>query len=293
MALKTVTEYFGVGRDEIDQGEEIITVKVGGDNFLEKAQNIHIIYNFSPIVSWAEGTDEQIAAMVAAADAGQIQLEHYWSVGEERKVALSAMTASGVGESHNAQTVTFVLMDKDNTNYEYVTPPTSGETRARFIVGMKNGLATRGYMNSSKISRGGWDGCARRTWCNNIFYNALPTNLKPIFKQTKVKAMNGGSHSGVTLVTSNDYFFLAAEKEVSGDVYVSNLMEVNTLTQWEYYIDTNHRLKRHGDTGSVYTWWDRSPARNYDTSFGCIRGTGNASGDNASTLNLIAPCGCI
>lgn len=47
MALKTVTEYFGVGRDEIDQGEEIITVKVGGDNFLEKTQDVKIIYNFN------------------------------------------------------------------------------------------------------------------------------------------------------------------------------------------------------------------------------------------------------
>lgn len=48
MALRTVTEYFGVGRDEIDQGSEDVTVKVGGDNFLEKAQTVHIIYNFNP-----------------------------------------------------------------------------------------------------------------------------------------------------------------------------------------------------------------------------------------------------
>lgn len=54
------------------------------------------------IVSWADGTDEQIAAMVAAADAGEIVLSDYWSEGDTRTVQLSAMAADGVGESHAA-----------------------------------------------------------------------------------------------------------------------------------------------------------------------------------------------
>ena len=63
------------------------------------------------IVTWADGTDAEIVAMVNAADDGMINLADYWSVGDERQVTLSAMEATGVGESHVEQTVTFVLMN--------------------------------------------------------------------------------------------------------------------------------------------------------------------------------------
>ena len=44
------------------------------------------------IVTWAGGTDEEIVLMVAAADAGYIDLTDYWAVGQERTVHLSAMS---------------------------------------------------------------------------------------------------------------------------------------------------------------------------------------------------------
>ena len=57
------------------------------------------------IVPWSTGTDEQIAAMVAAAEAGEINLSDYWSAGDTRTVQLSAMLAHGVSDSHAAQGV--------------------------------------------------------------------------------------------------------------------------------------------------------------------------------------------
>lgn len=47
------------------------------------------------IVTWAGGTDEEIVLMVAAADAGYIDLTDYWAVGQERTVHLSAMSGGG------------------------------------------------------------------------------------------------------------------------------------------------------------------------------------------------------
>ena len=148
-------------------------------------ENVEIEWNYGnpiKIVSWANGTDEEIIAMIQAADAGEIDLTEYWDVGDVRNVSLSAMSASGVGESHVAQTVQMVLVAKDTGvqssanpcyNYQYVTA-TSGRTYPSFIVQQKNGLANGtsgefGYMNSSNTNSGSWNGCARRTWCNNVY----------------------------------------------------------------------------------------------------------------------------
>ena len=75
--------------------------------------NLQLIAGYEPpikIVTWAGGTDEEIVKMVAAADAGLINLSDYWVVGDTRTVQLSAMSATGVGESHEAQEVDLVLM---------------------------------------------------------------------------------------------------------------------------------------------------------------------------------------
>ena len=100
------------------------------------------------IVSQATGTDEQIVAMVQAADNGLIDLTEYQAIGDERDVELSAITSypSGLDDTHSAQTITMVLVASDtktadNTNpcykYQYVTA-TSGRTYPSFIIHMKN-----------------------------------------------------------------------------------------------------------------------------------------------------------
>ena len=105
------------------------------------------------IVTWADGTDEQIAAMVAAMDAGTLSIEDTgWAVGDERQVTLSAMEATGVGESHAEQTVTLVLMDSQH--YTLTEATAGGDTKDHFVVGLKNCLNEAGYMNSSYTNSG-------------------------------------------------------------------------------------------------------------------------------------------
>lgn len=68
------------------------------------------------IVSWAEGTDEELSVMLDAHYAGEINIYDYWHVGDERTVHLSAMTGfvnhgtGYVSENHPGQDATFVLM---------------------------------------------------------------------------------------------------------------------------------------------------------------------------------------
>lgn len=240
-------------------------------------------------VTWATGTDAEIADMVAAADAGIINLADYWAVGEERKVELSAMPATGVGESHVEQTVTMVLMHKGGYTLA------NGKT-CSFVVGQKNGLTSQaggeyGYMNPSSTNSGSWDKCQRRTWCNNIYYNAISVDLRPIFK--KFKTVTIEEYSSSTLKTSEDFFALPAEKEVFGGRSYSNATEANALFQLEYYKTASNRIKKIGDKGSASDWWERSPYAGYNGDFCDVDSYGGAYYDDASGTCLLAPFGCI
>ncbi len=276
------------------------------------------------IVAWGSnnshgyplGTDAEIVKMIEAADNGTLpngkKLTDYWDIGETRSVSLADMAATGVDESHVAQTVELVLVAKDTGvndssnpcwNYQYVTAKT-GRSYPSFIVQQKDGLSTRGYMNSSSTNSGSWNGCARRAWCNNIYYNAVPSSLRGAFKQVKVKTI--AAYNGSSMQESNDYFFLPAAAEVfKGDATYgtggtagqytaySNLTEFNSLSQWQYYATASNRIKKQGSSGSASIWWERSPFYNNSYYFCKVYSNGSASNGSAYSTYLIAPAGCI
>lgn len=201
------------------------------------------------IVPWATGTDEQIAAMISALDDGRITIEDTgWQIGDERTVSLAAMEATGVDETHEAQEVTLVLMDSQH--YDLV-----GGGKDHFVVGLKNCLNEMGYMNSEVTSAGSWEASARRTWCNNVFKNAIPATLRNCFKQFEVITCT--EWNGTTNTTSNDYFALFAEKEIFGERIISNEVEAAALTQVAYYATEANRIKT--INGEASDWWERSP----------------------------------
>ena len=247
--------------------------------------------------SWSGGTDAQIVAMVNLADQGKINLAAYWSVGDTRTVQLSAMSATGVDESHNAQTVELVLMHAGG--YDLNSAVASGRSKCSFIVGMKNCLTTGGYMNSSETNSGSWDGSARRTWCNNVFKAAMPSTLLPIFKQ--FKTITAESYNGMTLKTSVDWFALPAAKEVfggaatsdEGTTYFSNLKEFNALFQFDWYKTESNKNKKRGMSGSSNLWWERSPYYDGSGGFCCVHIGGMPYVNGASNTFGLTPFGCI
>lgn len=244
------------------------------------------------IVTWAGGTDQEIADMVAAADAGLINLQDYWAVGQERKVSLSAMAATGVGESHAAQTVTMVLMHAGGKTLASATA--AGQTTCNYVVGLKNGLANGtsgeyGYMNSTNTNSGGWKSSARRTWCNSVFKNAIPSTLQSIFKPFVNKTGTGGSSTSGTENTT-DTFALPAEIEVFGSATYSVTGEGS---QFQWYKTAANRIKKAGDSGSADHWWERSPYSGHSAFFCIVDSDGSAYRYVASGSLLIAPFGCI
>ena len=234
------------------------------------------------IVAWATGTDAEIVAMVEAADAGLINISDYWTVGQERSVSLSAMSKGAVGETHVAQTVTMVLMQAGGKTL-------TGGGACNFVVGQKNCLQEKGYMNKEYTNEGGWNGCERRTWCNATYRSAIPATLRPIFKQFQNKAgLGGGSESGTK--NSNDYFALPAEIEVFGSISYSVSGEGS---QFRYYNTAANRIKKTGDSGSAGWWWERSPHSGYSDRFCTVYSDGSATSSHARLTGGLAPFGCI
>ena len=238
------------------------------------------------VVSWADGTDEQIVKLLAAADKGLVDLARdcNWQVGDTRTVTLGAMAATDVGEAHESQQVTLVL------SHAGATP---GISRAdgkeiHFQVDLVDSLDVAGYMNSSSTNAGSWDKCARRKWCNNAFYNAVPETIRAIFKKMKVTTATEYNASANT--ESEDFFALRAETEIFGTRTYSNSTESAALGQVDYYKnETQHRVKK--VKGSANYWWLRSPSGS--THFCLVYSGGGAGNDHASNTFGVSPFGCI
>lgn len=249
----------------------------------------YILYGIPiKIVTWADGSDEDIITMIESADKGLIKLSDYWAVGQERKVMLSAMVGIDGSAKHEKQEVTLVLMNAGGK--ELSTAVESGRTECSFIVGMKNCLVESDFLNDSTGNQGGWNECDRRTWCNSVFKNSIPLTILPIFKTFKNLTSSGGS-SGSTLTESIDTFALPSEKECRG---VNNNSLAGEGAQFEWYATAANRKKLYGEDGSAAAYWLRSPLKSDSSDFCSISTTGgSSSGAPTSQSRGISPFGCI
>lgn len=249
------------------------------------------------IKSFATATDAEITAMLTAVRSGDISYQDLvdagWTVGAERPVNLSAMSVmSPLRDSHVAQTQTWVILHgKDFFDL-------ADGSKNLFVVGLKNMLSADitpedGSMNSvdSVTNTGGWDQCVRRTWCNNIFRNAIPSEELNWFRQFKVKASNGGGSTSVT--TSTDWFTLPSRAEVFGGSNTSYTPNAEGTTILDYYSNSNHRIKRAGDYGSTYYYWLRSPYVNDTKSFCLIYPDASLHYEEDWYSRGLAPFGCL
>lgn len=271
-------------------GTQTVTVSYS-ENGVTKTTSFTVQVNVK-VVTWSGGTDAEIAAMVDAADKGLINLSDYWAVGDERTVSLSAMAATGVGETHAAQTVKLVLMDKTCTGFTLAAATSGGKTKPSFIIGLKNSLTAAGYMNAARTNANGWSGSERRTWCNNVFRMAIPSGLRGIFKQFKWKQGQGGGNSSGLLETT-DYFGFAPEKAVFGSNTYSFADEAALYAQWAWYQTAANRIKKMGESGSANFWWECSPSSGYNNRFCYVDSVGNAYAHYANNSFGLAPFGCI
>ena len=248
------------------------------------------------IVSFANGTDEEIANMLSAHYAGQINIRDFWRVGDTRKISLSAMEATGVGESHVAQDVDIVLVNPGGYVME-------DGTECAFVWQQKDGLAEPGYINPTETNANGWDGSARRTWCSSVYKQALPESFRSMLKQCSITSAN---------VNSIEEIFLPSMTEVYGIITdQNNITWTNGYEgeQWDYYkTESNIHNKKMGTTensGNIRLfYWLRSADGSNTTSFMRVpvfQGVPKGSQANSVTVDsgqyiyhyAIVPCGFI
>lgn len=236
------------------------------------------------IVTFSDGTDEEILEMVQAHYNDKIKLSDYWAIGDTRTVTLSAMSATYVGESHSSQDVQLTIIDFDHDD---LVTPINGKTKAAISVQLKNCLNTKGYMNSSNTNSGGWEESARRKWCNDIFYNAIPSILRNDIKQVIKK--NYKVYNSNNITTTSDYCFLLSETEIYGEKKYS--IDSTEGTQYEYYKTSSNRIKQ--VSGSHDSWSERSPYGGSNYRFCTVYANGLADYNDASNTYGLAPCLCI
>lgn len=254
------------------------------------------------IVTFADGTDAEIARMIKAHYAGKINIGEYWAVGDKRTIHHNAMDATGVSESHKANDYAYVII---GIEHDDLVTAINGKAKAAITIQTErllyldttteynNSLDAShecGYMNSSDMNSGGWEGCERRTWCNNVYKKCLPAYVQSMMKQVKKLTSVGGQSS--TIKTSNDYAFLLSEIEIFGNISYSFGGEG---TQYQYFKNATANRYKSPRTSNSYAsgvWWERSPCRSANESFCIVNAAGNTNIADASQERSLAPCLC-
>ena len=290
------------GTYTITCGEAHNEVTVTGDNVVNKTV-ISVKLSLLKIVAFATGTDEEIAAMIEAHYNNKINIADYWAVGDMRTVHLSAMSATGVGESHREQDVQFVIGDFEHDD---LATPINGHTKAAVTLLQKDCLMDaanasnpikgsdnkeNGYMNSNGKNAGGWKNCERRTWCNNVFFAALPSAWQSMVKTVNKKTSAGDKSSSIW--RTQDKIFLASEIEIFGSATYSFSGEG---TQYQYYKNATanrYKMPKWGSSYVSHIYFERSPITANSNAFGAVGSKGGTTYTNAGVPTGIAPNLCI
>ena len=139
-------------------------------------------------------------------------------------------------------------------------------------------------MNSDRTNSGGWGECLMRTSTMPTLQSGMPDTLA----QVRVPYVN---YEQSTILYSDDYLFLPAEKEVSGTRNYSPLKEAKALTQFAYYKNGGSIIKNF--SGSAVHWWLRSAYYNSSSNFCNVAASGKYNNNYASSAYGVAPCFCV
>lgn len=264
--------------------------------------------NLSTIVpSFSELSLSDLAIIMDGYYSGEIPLnalKEAWSVGDSISIDISAMSADGVGESHPMQTVDLTIVDFDKHT---LATPIDSITRAGLVLGFQ--LAEKGYYHSSANTSnwgysdmsGGWEGCARRTWCNSTLFNAMPNEfqnmIKPVIKSYDTGVYMSGQAEKYLYSEVTDKIFIPSINEYIGRTITNaeadnrNVVPASIGSQYKLY-ETQQLITDNAMTStSVYI----SGGSGANTHFYLQLATplGGASYAFQDTNQIIAPHVCI
>ena len=246
--------------------------------------------------SFSECTNAEIVQLAQALQDGTITVNDLnWKVGDTRSVSLNSFTSypSGSASTQAAQTAQLVILHKQSSGVCAGKQFTDNSVPS-FIIGFKENVAKSYYHSSNNT----YNSSLLKTVEDNI-YNALPSDLKPAFKQ--FKAITAANNSATTASTFNRYMCSPAARELFGGSSASSagegtsysvLCEYNALgsnAQFDYYKTTNNR--KHSNL-STY-WWERSPRYSGSDSACRVDSDGTAGDISVDYGYGVCPFGCI
>lgn len=249
------------------------------------------INDFSNI-TWADGTDEEIAAMLDAHYAGLIDIHDYWHVGDERVVHLGIIPTLTFGDYPHMnqikkeQDIKLILL---NSGGKTLIEPVNNINECAFIVGFANGGAY--YMNGNiddrdfNVNNFSFIESQRRTWLNTELIDNMPMSLKTLFKLHY--NLNYTFQSSENPVFNRDYLTLPSEMEVFGSVKMSK--QISSEQQFEYYKQKENR-PNNCFLRSIYY----SNSDSYSNTLSvAIKSDGNVTAIGYSSYMFLYPFGCV
>lgn len=259
------------------------------------------------IPPFADASLSDIITITNAYYDGEITLadiKNVWSKGDSKTMTVSAMSATGVAESHAEQTVTLKIAGFD---HDTLVDSIGEITKPLLSLGFE--LAEDGAMGGT-ISNG-WTDSTRRTWCNSVCKNALPAvlreNIKTVVKTTDGYVDSNWTESGAQqnkyyARTTNDDVWLPTIIEMIGRTatkgeicYGSTIAYFSGQggTQYEGHALANFRSKTIVSSTTCY-WSDYGSARKGPHPTYEIATTAGASGGvSVDTASGLMPHFCI
>lgn len=233
------------------------------------------------IVSWQYGSDEDVAAMIAAAHAGTIDLrECGWQVGDMRAVEIGAFTAGG-NVSVPAQTLDLAISSFDD--YEGCGCVMQADFAEALSVAVR--------MHGSNTNEGGYGASEMFATTLPAMEAALPEWLSSALVEFDARTGEGSNSATIVSVAGNR-LALRSEVETRGTNGYSKAGEGVPLP-W-YQTADKMRQRRRGRAGSNNTYLLRSPANN-TTGYAYQSGSSSLGYNtmNASSTAGLAPFLCL
>ena len=234
---------------------------------------------YDPSSTNADFTQATWRQIANAVDLGTATTLYANQIGAEKTITLVN------GETHRVR-----LSNCTSSMYDYADK--TGSTG--FVVEFCNCLANAYRTNATNSNQGGWDASEMNTKTMGIIYNLLPGDVREVISRVKVKAANGGGTNYSAVVSSNDYLFLPAEREVSSSYQYSMQDEWDALSQWQYYEQHTawaSRIKQRNGGNSI--WLLRSTQKSSTSNYCCITNNGSLHMTYANTSTGVSPCFCI
>lgn len=291
-------------------GSATITVSAAqSTNYNSSSVTVSVTASFLQIVTFANGTDAEIKAMLDAYYADEITwAEMGWAVGDTRTIHLNSRSAPNPNSDITlaAEDITVVIVGHDHHD---LATAINGHTKACISVQFREALGSTAhngkdgtiYVNgdsSNDMTFTKWSNLYMRTYLNSTLLGAIPTgDFKSAIKQSKHYRHTNYNDSNAEQVI--DTLFLPSYAEIFGTTSYAYYPPTSPTegTQLPYYETASNRIKyanNNGESsGNAIYWWVGSASSYYTSSNGyywCrVHANGTLNDDSGHDARGVAP----